>query len=119
MGGRLRFQHRSLAVRISDTVCPTWIIYRTGHQSSDNPPVEMTHHLVEGRRILTRSGAGLDAPIGAHGDRGGFPTDKDSRALRGFLPLSSAHATASVSPFVNKSHLPPRGARRYTPHPKS
>ena len=45
--------------------------------------------------------------------------DKDSRALRGFLPLSSAHATASVSPFVNKSHLPPRGARRYTPHPKS
>src|SRR5713101_8164566 len=61
--------------------------------------------------------AGQDAPTGAHGDRGRFPTDKDSRAYAGFLCTSSASAPDSVStphdPTI--SIIAHKGMRRYTP----
>src|SRR5229473_5367952 len=66
--------------------------------------------------------AGQDAPTGAHGDRGRFPTDKDSRANWGSLRTSSAFASDSVTNDCvstlpgrkHKCHCPQKEAKLYS-----
>src|SRR2546423_14114922 len=73
MGGRLPFQQGSLAVRVSDTVCPTWIIFRTGHQPSDDPPIEMPPFLQKGGASSPVQGQAWMRPLGHMGTGEGSP----------------------------------------------
>jgi len=65
--------------------------------------------------------AGQDAPTGAHGDRGRFPTDKDSRRMLGSLQTSSAARCVPFQDNRNEMVAPLRleGGRGYTPAPRN
>src|SRR6267154_3869630 len=65
--------------------------------------------------------AGRNAPTGAHGDRGGFPTNKDSPSITG----GSYNRVVRLPPIpfhrsVNETQvsLPTEGCGRYTPPPR-
>jgi len=75
---RARFQRRVSRERITDRIFYSWVKYWTCQSSSNElaHPWEREAHPDPFR-------AGLDAPTGAHGDRGRFPTDKDSRSELG------------------------------------